>query len=109
MTEAVDIPAPYDRVPLPRLNELILPVVWVTGPQAVAAARALTTGIFQVVAVAGSGDETVDLCMLAKFDAVIRVPGDDPRADRAVRLAFEMEIPVFHDIDDLAAWAERWV
>lgn len=45
-----------------------------------------------------------DLAWLAKCDALLRLPGESPGADREVARAHEFDIPVFHTIDDLDRW-----
>lgn len=46
------------------------------------------------------------LGMVARCDAVLRVPGDSPGADRETALAHSLKIPVFHTQGDLLQWLE---
>jgi nucleoside 2-deoxyribosyltransferase len=43
----------------------------------------------------------LDLATLAKCDAVLRIPGDSPGADREVAEAQRLGIPVVHSVADL--------
>lgn len=45
-----------------------------------------------------------DLPWVSKADAVLRLPGESPGADREVALAYRLDIPVFHDIQHLVLW-----
>ena len=49
----------------------------------------------------------LDLEWLAVCDAVLRLPGMSPGADREVARAHELDLPVFHDILALSQWAKR--
>lgn len=53
----------------------------------------------------------MSLCFswLSVCDAVLRIPGYSAGADREVEYAFQMGIPVFHNLEDLAAWQSRQV
>ena len=48
-----------------------------------------------------------DLEWLAACDAVLRLPGESPGADGEIARAFELGIPVYHELADLlgAEWA----
>jgi hypothetical protein len=46
-----------------------------------------------------------DLEIMARCDAVFRFTGESAGADKEVIQAAEWDIPVFHDIDSLTAWA----
>ena len=46
----------------------------------------------------------IDLPWVSKADAVLRLPGESPGADREVALAYGLDIPVFHDIQHLVLW-----
>ena len=46
----------------------------------------------------------IDLPWVSKADAVLRLPGESPGADREVALAYRLDIPVFHDIQHLVLW-----
>lgn len=41
---------------------------------------------------------TMDLAWVRKCDAVLRLPGHSPGADREVALAEELGLPVFHNV-----------
>jgi hypothetical protein len=45
------------------------------------------------------------LAYVRHSDALFRMPGHSPGADREVKLAEEIKIPVFRDLAQLAAWA----
>lgn len=47
-----------------------------------------------------------DLAIVARCDAVLRLPGDSTGADEEVRFADERGIPVFFDRSALYSWAE---
>ncbi len=52
-----------------------------------------------------------DLYLLARCDAVLRLPGSSEGADREVRFARGRGIPVFHaggDLSDLGDWIASW-
>jgi len=52
-----------------------------------------------------------DLAILARCDALLRLPGDSTGADKEVTFAQENNIPVFHLASDLLAWVhqdDRW-
>ncbi len=48
-----------------------------------------------------------DVAMLARCDALLRLPGDSTGADREVAFAKERGLPVFTKQDELAEWAEN--
>jgi hypothetical protein len=50
-----------------------------------------------------------DLRLLARCDAVYRLPGASPGADREVAEALRAGIPVFHSFDTLFAWFHTYV
>lgn len=43
----------------------------------------------------------LDLCWLAKCDALLRLPGESPGADREVQFAVQNDIPVFHNLSTI--------
>lgn len=45
----------------------------------------------------------IDFAFVTVCDAVLRLPGESPGADREVRLATELGIPVYHSLDELLA------
>jgi nucleoside 2-deoxyribosyltransferase len=45
-----------------------------------------------------------DFAWLSRCDALLRLPGHSPGADREVAYATERGIPVFHSIADVVAW-----
>lgn len=47
-----------------------------------------------------------DFEIIAKCDALLRLPGESAGADREVAHAATVNVPVFHDIRDLYAWAQ---
>lgn len=49
----------------------------------------------------------VDLAILAKADALLRLPGKSKGADLEVNEAFKMEIPVFYNTPELIAYFKR--
>lgn len=51
----------------------------------------------------------IDLAYLAKCDALIRLPGQSPGADREVKFATEHGIHVFYGLAEFAAWLAEWV
>ena len=48
----------------------------------------------------------VDFALLSKCDAVLRIEGESPGADREVAFAKERGIPVFTDYVDLIDWRD---
>lgn len=48
---------------------------------------------------------TYDFAMLARCDALLRLPGDSTGADNEVAFALERGVSVFHDEDHLLSWA----
>jgi Domain of unknown function (DUF4406) len=48
----------------------------------------------------------LDLVWLRECDALLRIPGESAGADREVRGANELLIPVFHEIEHLVAFFE---
>lgn len=47
----------------------------------------------------------LDLEMVRRSDAVLRLPGPSEGADREVALAEELGIEVLHDVGEVIAWA----
>jgi hypothetical protein len=47
-----------------------------------------------------------DLAWLARCDAVLRLPGASPGADREVAEARRLSLPVFYTVENLLKWAE---
>ena len=47
----------------------------------------------------------LDLAWLESCDAVLRLPGESPGADRETARARELGIPVFHSFETLCEWA----
>lgn len=47
----------------------------------------------------------VDMAWIEKCDALYRLPGYSPGADREVRHAKARQIPVFENFQDLIAWS----
>ena len=52
---------------------------------------------------------SMDLALLDRCNALLRIPGVSPGADDEVIFAEEAEIEVFFEIDDLLAWAESFI
>jgi hypothetical protein len=50
----------------------------------------------------------IDFNMIARCDAVLRMYGESPGADREVDLAFKLQIPIFYDPEILFDWASRY-
>jgi hypothetical protein len=50
-----------------------------------------------------------DLAILARCDAVYRLPGESTGADREVWFAEGRGLPVFFERDSLDSWARSWV
>lgn len=51
-----------------------------------------------------------DLALLARCDAVLRLPGSSSGADKEVELAYELQIPVFYSEENALRFAQtRWV
>jgi hypothetical protein len=48
----------------------------------------------------------LDLELVERCDAVLRVPGESPGADREVELARSLGMPVFTSAEDAIAWGE---
>src|SRR5712691_3429327 len=48
-----------------------------------------------------------DFAVIRHCDALLRMPGESPGADREVALAEELGIPVFDSVDGLYAWAKK--
>lgn len=48
-----------------------------------------------------------DMAVIEHSQALLRLPGDSPGADREVAFAEELGIPVFHSVDELYAWATK--
>lgn len=49
----------------------------------------------------------VDLSWVAVSEAVLRLPGESVGADAEVAEARRLNIPVFHSVGEVIAWAER--
>ena len=49
----------------------------------------------------------LDLAMLRKCDALLRLPGKSPGADKEVELAKALDIPVFTTFNELALWLKN--
>lgn len=49
-----------------------------------------------------------DLEVMARCDAVLRLPGESTGADTEVAMAREQGIPVFDDISAVIRWADHW-
>jgi hypothetical protein len=49
-----------------------------------------------------------DLAILARCDALLRLPGDSVGADNEVLFAEKHHIPVFYEQDELLDWASTW-
>lgn len=47
------------------------------------------------------------LAWVRRCDAVLRLPGASPGADREVALARELGLPVFASVDEVIAWEQR--
>ncbi len=47
-----------------------------------------------------------DLALLARCDALLRLPGMSVGADREVAFAAERHIPAFYEVEDLYRWAQ---
>lgn len=47
-----------------------------------------------------------DFEIIAKCNALLRIPGESAGADREVVHASELGIPIFHTVEDLYAWAQ---
>lgn len=45
-----------------------------------------------------------DFQIISRCDALLRIPGESPGADREVKFANERGIPVFYDIESLNEW-----
>lgn len=54
-------------------------------------------------------EAVMDQCLAwtRRSDALLRIPGVSPGADREVRCANELGLPVFHRVEDVIAWAAR--
>lgn len=50
----------------------------------------------------------LDLQLLLRCDAVLRVSGTSPGADEEVAVARRIGLPVFTSLADLAAWCAAW-
>jgi hypothetical protein len=48
---------------------------------------------------------TLDFAWIERCDALLRMPGESPGADREVAHAKSLGIPVFHSDAELIAWA----
>lgn len=49
-----------------------------------------------------------DLHLLARCDAVLRIPGESTGADREMDEAWRLGLPVFRGLDDLRLWLTSW-
>ena len=49
----------------------------------------------------------VDLAILEKCDAIFRLPGESPGADREMVRALELGLGVFWDYDELIEWSRQ--
>jgi hypothetical protein len=49
---------------------------------------------------------SLDFNVLGRCDALLRLPGKSPGADREVALALEKGIPVFNTVEKVLAWAK---
>ena len=49
-----------------------------------------------------------DIAILARCDALLRIPGFSQGADREVEFAVARGMPVFDDVSDLTDWAKGW-
>lgn len=49
----------------------------------------------------------MDLVIVSRCDAVLRLPGESTGADLEVARATELGKPVFHDVDSAIAWANK--
>lgn len=48
-----------------------------------------------------------DLALLARCDALLRLPGESPGSDNEVRFAHDRDIPVFFSREALMSWLEN--
>jgi hypothetical protein len=48
---------------------------------------------------------TLDFAWIERCDALLRLPGESPGADREVAHAWAHGVRVFHDVESLLAWA----
>ena len=48
----------------------------------------------------------LDFAWVRRCDALLRLDGDSSGADREVRLATELGIPVFHSVAEVVRWAK---
>ena len=51
----------------------------------------------------------IDLALVARCDAVLRLSGESLGADSEVAYAKERGIPVFYDLSDLFKWSEDFI
>ena len=49
----------------------------------------------------------LDFAWIRRCDALYRMPGPSPGADREVAFAHELGLPVFHTISDVIVWAKE--
>jgi hypothetical protein len=47
-----------------------------------------------------------DFAWLKRCDAILRLPGHSPGADREMAMARELGLPAFHSAADVIAWAQ---
>lgn len=50
-----------------------------------------------------------DFEVIERCDALFRLPGESPGADREVEFATSLGLPVFFHTTWVAGWAERWI
>lgn len=50
----------------------------------------------------------IDFDVVKRCDAIFRMPGHSPGADREEILAAEIGIPVFYNIETLKEWVDNW-
>lgn len=50
-----------------------------------------------------------DLCFLNRADALLRIPGLSPGADKELEFATDHDIECFYEIGELIAWAESFI
>lgn len=43
----------------------------------------------------------IDMELLSRSDAILRIPGESPGAEREVQKAVELDIPVFYSVEEL--------
>jgi hypothetical protein len=50
---------------------------------------------------------SLDFDILSRCDALLRIPGESPGADREVDFAMSHNIPVFYTVSDVIAWSRN--